>query len=78
MSQDKPVERAWEPASIQALARQLYGLVLDDARASRIAAELARLEAAAGAAGAPPPEAAPGALFRQLLLANDPAAARRA
>lgn len=78
MSQDKPAEGALEAANIKALAKQLYGLTLDDARAVRIAADLERLEAGSKAAGAAPAEAAPGALFRQLLLAHDPMAARRA
>jgi hypothetical protein len=78
MSQDKKAGGALGAASIKALAQQLYGLTLDDSRAARIAADLERLEAGSKAAGAVQPEAAPGALFRQLLLAHDPMAARRA
>ena len=78
MSQDKPAEGALGASSIQAFAKQVYGLTLDDARAARIAAEFERLEAGSKAAGSVPAETAPGALFRQLLLAHDPMAARRA
>lgn len=78
MSEDKPARAALGPASIKALASELYGLAFDDARAARVAAELARFEAGAKAAGPVPADAAPGALFRQLLLAGDPLAARRA
>ena len=77
MSQDKPAE-GLGAASIKAIAKQLYGLTIDDARAARIAAEFERLEAGSKAAGTARAEAAPGALFRQLLLAQDPMAARRA
>jgi hypothetical protein len=76
MSGDKPA--APGAASIKAMAAELYGLALDDARATRIAAELARFEAGAKAAGAVPADTAPGALFRQLLLAADAGGARRA
>lgn len=78
MSQDKPAEAVLGAASIKALASELYGLALDDARAQRIAGELARFEAGARAAGPVPADAAPGALFRQLLLAGAPSAARGA
>jgi hypothetical protein len=76
MSGDKPA--APSAASIKAMASELYGLALDDARAARIAAELGRYEAGAKAAGPAPADAAPGALFRQLLLATDAGGARRA
>ncbi len=76
MSQDKAA--APSAASIKAMASELYGLNLDDAAAARVAAELGRFEAGAKAAGSAPAEAAPGALFRRLLLAGDPAGARRA
>ena len=80
MSQDKPA--APSAASIKAMAAELYGLALDDARAARIAAELGRFGAGAKAAGTMPIDAAPGALFRQLLLtayvAGADAGARRA
>jgi hypothetical protein len=78
MSQDKSAGGALAAASIKALAQQLYGLALDDARAARIAADLERLEAGAKAAGAVSVDTAPSVLFRQLLLAHDPMAARRA
>ena len=70
MSQDKPA--APSAASIKAMATEFYGLALDDKRAERIAAELGRFAAGAKGAGAVPAEAAPGTLFRQLLLAGDP------
>jgi hypothetical protein len=76
MSQHKPA--ALSAASIKAMASELYGLTLDDARATRIAAELGQFEAGAKAAGEVAIEAAPGALFRQLLLASEPQSARRA
>ena len=76
MSNDKPAKAALGVASIKAIAAELYGLALDDARAARIAADLARFEAGARAVGPAPADAAPGSLFRQLLLANDPLAAR--
>ncbi len=76
MSQHKPA--APGAASIKAMAAEIYGLALDDARAARIAAELARFEAGATAAGRPQVEAAPGALFRQLLLASEAQGAHRA
>ena len=75
MSQDRPA--APSAASIKAMAAELYGLAIDDARATRIAAELGRFGAGAKAAGTMPIDAAPGALFRQLLLAAD-AGARQA
>jgi len=75
MSQHKPA--APSAASIKAMASELYGLTLDDARAAQIAEELGRFEAGANAAGAVAPDAAPGALFRQLLLAHEPQGARR-
>ena len=75
MSQDKPA--APSAASIKTMASELYGLALDDARAAEIAEELGRFEAGAKAAGAVAPDAAPGALFRQLLLAHEPQGARR-
>jgi hypothetical protein len=78
MSQDKSAGAALEAASVKSLAQQLYGLALEDARAARIAAELTQLEAGAKAAGALTVDTAPGVLFRQLLLAHDPMAARRA
>ena len=78
MSQDKPVKAAQSAASVKAMASELYGMALDDARAARIAAELGRFEAGAKAAGAVPADAAPGTLFRQLLLAGDASGARRA
>jgi hypothetical protein len=76
MSQDKPA--ALSAASIKAMASELYGLTLDEARAKRIAAELGQFQAGAAAAGNLSIEAAPGALFRQLLLASEPQGARRA
>lgn len=63
-------------ASIKTMASELYGLSLDDQASARIAAELGRFEAAAASLGAIPTDAAPGALFRQLLLASDPGARR--
>jgi hypothetical protein len=78
MSQDKSAGGALAAASVKSLAQQLYGLTLDDARAARIAEDLGRLEAGAKAAGTLTIDTAPGALFRQLLLAHDPMAARRA
>lgn len=83
MSGDKaapsaPAPKAPGAASIKAMASELYGLRLDDAAAARIAAELGRFEAGAAGAGTIPIDAAPGALFRQLLLAHDPVGARRA
>jgi hypothetical protein len=65
-------------ASIKAMASELYGLRMDDAAAARIAADLGRFEAGAASAGPVPIDAAPGGLFRQLLLAHDPVGARRA
>lgn len=76
MSQNKPA--APSAASIKAIASEFYGLSLDDARAAQIAEELGRFEAGARAAGAAAPDTAPGALFRQLLLAHEPQGARRA
>ena len=76
MSQHKPA--APSAASIKAMASELYGLTLDDARAAEIAAELGRFEAGAKAAGTVAADAAPGALFRQLLLAHEAQGARRA
>ena len=73
MSRDKAAVTA---ATIQAMASELYGLALDDARAARIAAELGQYEAGARAAGTLSPDASP-ALFRQLLLAGAQAGARR-
>jgi len=76
MPQNKP--GAPSAASVKAMASELYGLALDDARAKHIAAELARFEAGIAAAGRPPADVAPGALFRQLLLAGEPQGPRRA
>jgi hypothetical protein len=78
MSGDKGAPNAPSAASIKAMAAELYGLRLDDAAAARLAADLGRFEAGAASAGAVPLDAAPGALFRQLLLAHDPVGARRA
>ena len=75
MSQHRPAASA---ASIKALASELYGLALTEARAAEIAAELGRFEAGAKAAGAISTDTAPGALFRQILLAHEPQGARRA
>jgi hypothetical protein len=75
MSQHKPAVSA---ASIKAIASELYGLTIADARAAEIAAELGKLEAGAVAAGTVSIDTAPGALFRQLLLAHEPQDARRA
>lgn len=76
MSRHSPA--APSAASIKAMASELYGLALSDARAAAIAGELGRFAAGAGAAGPVAPDAAPGALFRQLLLAHEPQGARRA
>jgi len=78
MSKDKAARPAPGAAGIKAIAAEFYGLTLDDARAAAIAAELARLDAGMQAAGRVPIDAAPGAPFRRLLLAGDPAGARRA
>jgi hypothetical protein len=67
-----------EPALVKALAAQFYGLALDDARAARIAADLGTLEASLRAAGTIPISVAPGAMFRQLLLARDQTGVPRA
>ncbi len=75
MSQHRPAISA---ASVKSLAAELYGLSLDDPRAAAIAAELGRFEAGAGSLGPVAPDAAPGALFRQLLLASENQGARRA
>jgi hypothetical protein len=75
MSQHRPTVSA---ASIKAMAAELYGLSLDDARAAAIAGELGRFEAGAASAGPVPPDVAPGALFRQLLLAQESQGARPA
>ncbi len=69
MSQHKPA--APSAASIKAMAAELYGLTIDDARAAQIAEELGRFEAGAAAGGPVALDAAPGALFRQLLLAQE-------
>lgn len=74
MADDRPAEATLGAASVQGLAAQLYGLTLDDARAARIAADLAGLRAGASGAGPAPIALEPGALFRQLLLAADPMA----
>jgi len=76
MSQHKPV--VVSAASVKSMAAEFYGLTLDDARAARIAEELGQFEAGLEAAGAVAPEAAPGALFRRLLLAHEPQGVRRA
>jgi hypothetical protein len=81
MSGDKaaaspPTAPAPSAASIKTTAAELYGLSLDDQAAARIAAELGRFQAAAASLGAIPTDTAPGALFRQLLLASDPGARR--
>jgi hypothetical protein len=76
MSQHKPA--APSAASVKAMASEFYGMTLDDKRAAQIADELAQFAAGAKAAGAVVPEAAPGALFRQLLLAHEPQGVRRA
>ena len=77
MSQDKAGLPAPGPAGIKAFAAEFYGLALDDASAARLAGELALLEAGLRAAGPAPIDAAPGALFRRLLLAGNPAAGQR-
>ncbi|MFO0989194.1 MAG: hypothetical protein U1F37_17835 [Alphaproteobacteria bacterium] len=76
MSQDRP--GAPSAASVKAMASELYGLSLDDARAAAIAGELGRFEAGVAAAGPVAADVAPGALFRQLLLAHESQGARRA
>ena len=76
MSQDRPA--APSAASVKAMAAELYGLALDDARAAAIAGDLARFEAGTASLGATATDTAPGALFRQLLLANESLSARRA
>lgn len=78
MSNDESARPAPGAAGIKAIAVELYGLTLGDARAAAIAAELARLDAGMRAAGHAPIDAAPGAQFRRLLLAGDSADARRA
>ncbi len=81
MSGDKAAgaaPKAPSAASIKAMAAELYGLRMDDATAARIAADLSRFEAGAAGAGTVPIDAAPGGLFRQLLLAHDPVGQRRA
>lgn len=75
MSQHRPAVSA---ASVKAMAAELYGLALDDARAAAIAGELGRFEAGTASAGPVAPDTAPGALFRQLLLAHESLGARRA
>ncbi len=68
MSQHKPAVSA---GNIKAMAAELYGLSLDDARAAQIAEEIGRFEAGTAAGGPVALDAAPGALFRQLLLAGE-------
>jgi hypothetical protein len=75
LSQHRPAVGA---TTVKALAAELYGLTLDDARAAAIAGELGRFEAGAASSGPVAPDTAPGALFRQLLLANEIQGARRA
>ena len=70
MSENKPVSRAAEAAGIRAIAADFYGAALDEARAAAIAGDIARLEAEMKAAGMAPFDAAPGARFRQALLAG--------
>ena len=69
MSQHKPASPS--AASIKAMAAELYGLSLDDARAAQIAKELGRFESGTAAGGPVALDAAPGTLFRQLLLAHE-------
>jgi hypothetical protein len=71
-------QAAVSAASIKAMASELYGLTIADARAAAIAAELSKFEAGGKAAGAISIDTAPGALFRQLLLAHEPQGPRRA
>lgn len=75
---DTKAAAALEPALVKALAAQFYGLKLDDARAARIASDLAALDSSVRAGGSIPIAVAPGAMFRQILLAHDPMGARRA
>jgi hypothetical protein len=68
MAKDKAARATLDPALVSALAAQLYGVTLSEARAKQIASELAELEAGARNAPAPPSDAAPAASFRSLLL----------
>ena len=70
MSENKPVSPAAGAAGIRALAADFHGATLDEARAAAIAADIAKLDAAMKAAGRAPVDAAPGAAFRQVLLAG--------
>jgi hypothetical protein len=76
MSQHRPA--APSAACVKAMASELFGVSLDDARAAAIAGELGRFEAGAASAGPIAPDVAPGALFRQLLLAHENQGPRRA
>ena len=78
MSQDKAGPPAPGAATIKAIAADYHGLKLDNADAARIAAGLAKLMAGSGALGPAQLDAAPGALFRRVLLNSDAIAPRRA
>jgi len=78
MSQDKAGPPAPGAATIKAIAADFHNLTLDDAHAARIAGGLAKLMSGFGALGAAPLDAAPGALFRSVLLNSGSLAPRRA
>ena len=70
MSENEPALPASGMAGIRAIAVDFHGVPLDEGRAAAIAGDLANLEAGMKSAGSAPFDAAPGAAFRQILLAG--------